>query len=234
MTPTRFWQSTWGTNVECSDLPRRIGSPSLGLDADAIATILDLLCSGWSAVVACGEVDGSSMEPDIAGHLVREMLAEKKRRGVTTLRIEEEVGTRSSPGSPKPEGRIDVKVIYSFDEDEYFGIECKRLGGTRRRRLASKYVTEGVLRFVEGKYSPAHAWCAMAGFVIDGLVLEAVELVSDELHKRRSEVRLDGRWMPEPRFGSYDHLYRTTHRQSRPSSRINVLHLFLSLSPAAN
>ena len=220
--------------MECSDLPRRIGSPSLGLDADAIATILDLLYSGWRTVVASGEVDGSSMEPVIAGHLVRDMRAEKKRRGIANLRIEEEVGTRSSPGSPKPEGRIDVKVIYSFDEDEYFGIECKRLGGRKRRRLAREYVTEGVLRFVAGKYSPGHAWCAMAGFVIDGRVLESVELVSDELHKRRSEVRLDGRWMPEARFGSYDHLYRTAHRQTRPSSRINMLHLFLSLGPTAN
>jgi len=74
----------------------------------------------------------------------------------------------------------------------------------------------------------------MAGFVIDGRVLEAVELVSAELDRRRNEVRLDGEWMPEGGFGSYDHLYRTRHRQARPSSRINVLHLFLSLSPTAN
>jgi len=79
------------------------------------------------------------------------MRAEKKQRGIANLRVEEEVGTRSSPGSPKPEGRIDVKVIYSFDEDEYFGIECKRVGGNRARDLAREYVTEGVLRFVGGK-----------------------------------------------------------------------------------
>jgi len=220
--------------VQYGESANRIGSPSLGLGADVIATVLELLRSAWRAVVRKQEVGPSSTEPAIAGRLGRHILAEKKRRGVTTLRVEEEVGTRSSPEAPKAEGRIDIKVIYSFTEEEYFGIECKRLGGDRAQDLAREYITEGVLRFVTGKYSPGHAWCAMVGFVIDGRVREAVQCVSEQMSKRREAARLNGSCSRETRFGSHDHLYRTVHGQTGHSSRLAMLHLFLGLGPPTN
>ncbi|MCK4625223.1 MAG: hypothetical protein KAV00_07930, partial [Phycisphaerae bacterium] len=144
-----------------SDSSRSVGSPSLGLGEDLIATILDLLQVGWRAVVASGELNAASLEPDIAGRLGREMLAEKRRRKIRNMRIEEEVGTRYSLDALKVEGRIDIKVIYSFDEEEYFGIECKRVSSRKADRLAMEYVKKGIARFVTEKYSPGHNWAAM-------------------------------------------------------------------------
>lgn len=213
-----------------SDAPKSVGSPSLGLAHEMIATILDLLETGWKSVSASGELDPTSWEPKIAGLLGREMIAEKQRRQIRNLRFEEEIGTRRSLDAPRVEGRIDIKVIYSFDEGEYFGIECKRLSGIKAGKLAGKYVTEGVVRFVTGKYSPGHAWGAMVGFVIDGSAVRAVEFVVKALISRRKLIRMRGNWTEEKRFGGRRHLYRSVHGQSSRKSDITILHLFLSMS----
>jgi len=170
------------------------------------------------------------MEVDIAGELVREAITEKRRRGIQNLRIEEEVGTRASSRSPKPEGRIDIKVIYSFDESEYFGIECKRVSGRRSDGLARKYIDNGLMRFVTGKYSSGDRWAGMIGFVIDGQTLASVRLIADEIATRSEELGLDAGWRSETGFGRIGQLYRTRHRRSRPKARIDILHLFLTLN----
>lgn len=208
----------------------RIGSPSFDLATEVIATILDLLQVGWSRVLARKVLTCKSLEPDIAGQLGREVLAEKRRRGIQNLRIEEEVGTRSSPESPKPERRIDIKVIYSFDEDEYFGIECKRVSGRKSDGLARKYVQNGVLRFVSGKYSPGHQWAAMVGFVIDDKMPASVKLIAEEISARANELGLDGSWLAETQFCKPDHIYRTRHKQVGRPTLLTILHLFLNLN----
>ncbi|HET6429590.1 MAG TPA: hypothetical protein VFJ30_14330 [Phycisphaerae bacterium] len=208
----------------------RIGSPSFSLGTEVIATILDILQVGWSAVLARKVLAPTSQEVDIAGQLGREVLAEKKRRRISNLRIEEEVGTRASAQSPKPEGRIDIKVIYSFDEDEYFGIECKRVSGNKSDRLARKYVENGMLRFVTGKYSPGHEWAAMMGFVVDGQTDLSIRLIVDEIAAHKMELGLDGEWMAEMGFSGPSHLYKTGHKQTHLGTRITILHLFLNLN----
>src|SRR5690348_324251 len=90
--------------------------------------------------------------------------------------IEEEIGTRSGSNPLKPDGRIDIKIIYSFDETEYFGIECKRANDTGND-LAKRHIQKGLMRFVTGKYSPNHDWMAMVGFVIDGKLAESIERI---------------------------------------------------------
>ena len=231
MTRTSFSRSTWGQAVIRSDLGASVGRPSLDLEGDLIATVLDLLRVGWTAVCVSGEIMPDSTEPQIARRLSREMISEKKRRGINRLRFEEEVGTVSSPDAIRVEGRIDVKVIYSFDENEYFGIECKRVSGRRGDGLADKYVDEGIARFVSGRYSPGHRWAAMSGFVIDGEVVRSVELVAAAVVSKKRAIALVEGWATEDRFGRQEHLYRTRHRQSGRDSHINLLHFFLAMNP---
>ena len=209
---------------------QRIGHPSLGLAEDTIATILDLIEAGWKATCAQGRLTQSSQETEIAGGLAGDMLVEKRRRKISYFRIEEEVGTRSSSLSTKPEGRIDIKIIYSFVEEEYFGVECKRVSGSQSDGLARKYVEHGVLRFVTGKYSPGHGWAAMVGFVVDGNTKGAVELISNSISLSKSETRLCKAWAQETRFGKRQHLYFTGHTQQHRSSVIGILHFFLPLN----
>ena len=50
------------------------------------------------------------------------------------------------------QGWIDLVIMYSFREDQYFRIECKRLSGQRKGQLDRHYVIEGMMRvdFVVG------------------------------------------------------------------------------------
>jgi hypothetical protein len=176
--------------------------------------------------LASKEVSAKSSEPDIAGRLGRAMIAEKNRRNLKNFRIEEEVGARSSLDAPRTEGRIDIKIIYSFDEREYFGMECKRVSG-KSRKLAKKYVDQGVMRFVTGKYSHGHEWGAMLGFVIDGNYSGCVRLICGYLNKTRKTNGMKDKWAAEKNLGAYQNLYRTYHRQNAHSSLLTLLHLFL-------
>lgn len=210
------------------DEPTSYGELAIRLPLDIIATVLDITMVGWSCVISSGKVSISSSEPEIAGHLGREMTAEKNRRpGLKNqIRIEEEVGTRASPTSDKPEGRIDIKIIYSFDEAEYFGMECKRVT-SKNSRLAKKYVDEGVMRFVTGKYSPGHDCAAMLGFVIDGNSNGCINLIRNQLSRKSQETCMEENWAVDTSFGSKPNLYGTCHRQQGRSFLFRLLHLFL-------
>ncbi|HVB74309.1 MAG TPA: hypothetical protein VNE38_12205 [Ktedonobacteraceae bacterium] len=94
-----------------------------------IATVLKLVVSSWSNILARGEIGELATENNIAGCLGKEMIVMKNQEfgRDAPFRIDEESGTRSIDNPDKPDGRIDIKIIYSFIETEYFGIECKRL-----------------------------------------------------------------------------------------------------------
>lgn len=70
-------------------------------------------------------------------------------------------------------GRIDLKFnpAESALEEVYFAFECKRLyalvSGTVRA-LAGEYVSEGIMRFVEGRYASRMLNGGMIGYVLDG------------------------------------------------------------------
>lgn len=209
------------------------GEPTTNLPIDIIATVLDITIVGWSKVIANKEVNTKDLEPKIAGCLRRAMKQEKDSRpGLKNqIRIETEVGTLKFPESIEPEGRIDIKIIYSLVDEEYFGMECKRISSTGKedRKLATKYVKNGVLRFVEGIYSSGHDWGAILGFIIDRKIDDNIKLVQERIGKYKQDICLENEWSVENNFGSISNLYRTSHRQKYYNSLINILHLFLDV-----
>ena len=199
---------------------------------DIVATILDITVKAWSRLVARGKVGPSHHEKQISDELRWQMDAEKKGRDpVPQLRFERE------PQSDVPDrefglGEIDVYVIYSFEQSEYFAMECKRLAAADSA-LSLAYVTDGVSRFVTCKYSHGHAYGAMVGYVCLG----RSEEVSRQLQKRITEhdvnetaLDLDWSWRREERFGAVPHLFSTKHRQARLDSEILLLHLLLDFA----
>lgn len=212
------------------DEPDAIGQPDDQPLRNIIRTVLAIAVSSWSNILARDEICETHTENDIAGCLGREMIVVKNRKfGRDALfRIDEESGTRSVANPRKPDGRIDIKIVYGFVETEYFGIECKRLSN-RGNDLAKKYVSKGLMRFVAGQYSPGHNWMAMIGFVIDGKPEQCIQRICGYLAITQRRTRMQSDWTYEKRFGEYEHLYSTCHYQRGKVSPITVLHLFLTI-----
>ncbi|MFN6396378.1 MAG: hypothetical protein ACK4V9_18295 [Aphanizomenon sp.] len=207
-------------------------SSAVYLPKDIISTVFDITIIAWSKVITNRGINIRSTEPVIARYLGRAMTEEKNSRPKLKerIRIEEEVGTRSFPNLPKPKGRIDIKIIYSYNENEYFGMECKRVSSTEPNRyLATDYVREGVERFVEGTYSLGHDYAAMLGFVIDGKINDCIDLICDRLNKYKNDICLKEDWVDEQSFGTTQNIYRTSHLQNGQDI-ISILHLFLVVS----
>lgn len=206
-----------------------VGRPNFFVPQDVIATVFDLAEAAWTRVLTDGLVTRCSTEPALAGHLVTHMQVLKRERGLLLLIIEE-VGTRST-GSPKPDGRIDIKIYdnRSFSEPDYFGLECKRVSRADRT-LARKYVSEGVARFTRGKYSPGHDHAGMVGFAIDADCLGCSATVASVMVEASAEIQLIGAWGPAPAPVTRENLFHTRHLQQPSRIVITVLHLFLAVN----
>lgn len=212
----------------------RVGRPALlkrYKRRDIVEIALSLIYGAWPHVCKRTDIDSSCTEPKIAGALYMELWREKKRRNIKgPPYIIDEAASRSSESRLVPDGRIDFKLIYDFDnEDAFFSVECKRVSGADTS-LANLYVTQGVLRFISGKYAKKHDWAAMLGFVIDNDPVSSAALIHARLTKDTSETCIVGVWVTETGFGSYSDLYRSEHlRPNQPGVILNILHIFLAL-----
>jgi len=87
----------------------------------------------------------------------------------------------------KVTGRKDIVFFPAAnDEDIYFCLEAKRLNALvsgRRRSLAHEYVTEGMQRFVDRKYSRHVHHGGMLGYVLDGEVDRAMTNVGNVIRR---------------------------------------------------
>ena len=181
-----------------------------------IATVLTIAVYSWSNILSRGEICEADIENDIAGCLGRDMITVKNDKfgRDAAFRIDEESGTRSIDNPSKPDGRIDVKIVYSFIETEYFGIECKRVND-KGNDLAKKYINKGLMRYVTGKYSPGLDWMAMIGFVVDGKTINAIERICGFLAISKRRTRLQEEWRQEMNFGKFEHLYSNSSSATR-------------------
>ena len=209
------------------DAPVAIGKPSNLTRLNIIATVVQLIMAAWKAVRIRTDVDRSSDEPSIAGALYWELVAERDKRAVELLIINE-AASRRSESSLKLDGIIDFAFYFGLTECKFFGLECKRVDSTNKN-LAKKYVTEGLMDFVTGKYCPGHDTAAMLGFVIDGNVAGSISLVRDAVMNTQASNKMKKHWNFSKAFGNHPNLYTTSHLQHGQQFPITILHLFQEL-----
>ena len=65
----------------------------------------------------------------------------------------------------------------------YLGVEAKIVRGTGTTQ-AGEYVSDGVCRFVQGKYSLGHYHAVMLGYVVVGPLNKAVRSVKTQMDAR--------------------------------------------------
>ena len=166
------------------DLPA--GLPSFDLEEDEIETVIDLICRG--AREARQHLAPGLLEVPITVIVRKAMKRVKRDLGLTNLEVagETEIDDMKSDGADLL-GRIDItlKFLRQFgNEDDYVGVECKRVGaGNAFSQLNTRYVTQGVVRFVDGQYAAGHAWGFMLGYVLVPPAEAIVQAVDSRLQK---------------------------------------------------
>lgn len=195
-----------------------------------VGTVLDITASAWVELIGQSKVHPTDDEDTITDALRWEMDAEKRRRDPSPqLRFERETQSDDLTGA-RPTGLIDVYVVYSWHQKEYFAMECKKVDDSRAE-AARRYIESGIVRFVIGKYSPNHAYGAMVGYVTAGTVASAAAFVGDKLVAYDGAETLldnDWGWRTESRFGPVPALYSTRHGQTETTHKIVLVHLFFS------
>lgn len=130
----------------------------------------------------------------------------------------------------KDNARVDLRFMHGYREDVYLAFECKRLNVTYDsgfRPEASKYVHQGMKRFVEQKYARGLRHGGMIGYVMDGDVDAAVSRIQDQLEDHMPVLLLQvSNLAPSSLVSGNTNIRETVHHRSGTSFRIH--HLFLA------
>lgn len=133
-------------------------------------------------------------------------------------------------------GRNDLRFYppQHFGQKVFFTLECKRLRVTTNsgfRHLADEYVEDGLLRFVDGKYSANLPCGGMLGYVMDNCIDEAFESVRREIEKQRSALKMKKKsptCTPSSTLPSHRWSLDTFHRRS--DGELTIHHLFVGVT----
>lgn len=193
---------------------------------------LRILHDAWPATAADSRITRTTDE-DIISDVLRWKMVEAKNRldPVPQMRFERE-SQSDDHDLDNPLGLIDIKVLYTWNDETYLTMECKRITSTENS-LALKYVRNGVNRFASGKYSPGHAFGIVTGYVICGNPDECAERVRRQLEKERFEETgydSDFGWQVDDKLIKDIRHCRTRHHQSVVANTIELIHAFVSLN----
>ena len=82
----------------------------------------------------------------------------------------------TADGTAYSKGEIDMALVLDGERERYLAYECKRLNIVRNGRwesLATRYVEDGLMRFVTEQYAESLPVGCMLGYVMDGDVSRA-------------------------------------------------------------
>ncbi len=194
--------------------------------------VLRILHNAWPATAADPRVTRTTNEDSISNVLRWKMVEAKNRLvPVPEMRFERE-SQSDDPDLETPLGLIDIKVLYTWNDNTYLTMECKRIASTENS-LSLKYVRNGINRFTSGKYSPGHAFGIVAGYVTCGDPEGCANRVSTTLgNEPGGETGYDSDygWRLDQNIVAGQRHYCTRHRQVNAGNVIELFHAFLPLN----
>ena len=134
--------------------------------------------------------------------------------------------------SGKEISRTDIR-FYPLGKRRYsawFVFESKCLNTPKSN--ASKYVGDGMMCFITGKYSAGLPNAGMIGYVMDGNVPRARSAICNAINKKRELLRLSaqGEYQPSPVLDHHKLHGETVHQLS--DGRFTIFHLLLKVRSA--
>ena len=132
--------------------------------------------------------------------------------------------------------KIDIRLFHPWMNynQVYFAWECKRVGDKRVNTdysaLVSRYITEGILRFLDEKYAAGLDDAGMLGYVLAGGVINIVADINRSMSHPRRARRLSpsDHLVPAPAIDTFTDVYRSQHTRAASQRTIRLHHLFLT------
>lgn len=164
------------------------------------------------------KLDPLDKETSLTKRLLKRLKADQKLRDRPVWPDREAIHDDDVSGN---EGRLDLRFMLLDAKQKpppYFAIEAKRLHVTFKsgwESLASKYVShhQGMMCFIDGRYSKGLRFGGMLGYVFDGDVTKAASLISNQLLTNREKLRLKLPHVLEPsRESTPDTVWQTSHQ----------------------
>jgi hypothetical protein len=132
-------------------------------------------------------------------------------------------------------GRTDIKIETQntfVDTKAYYIIECKRLDSqnqTGTTGLNGKYISDGICRFVSGKYSTYKNTNGMIGFVVQSMdINDNTNCINGLLANKNFQVNTTLNLQYRKIVDNFEHSYFSTH--SIGQREIIIYHLMLDFS----
>ena len=197
-------------------------------EQELIPTILALVLAAWDQLPVLAE---DEREDNVTNKLYAAMKNGKDRQRHPFL-IQLQNAEFHSP-TETIIGWKDIVFYPSYDEEVYFCLEAKRLNAFvsgRSESLASEYVSEGMQRFVDRKYSPHVRHGGMLGYVLDGDIARAVNNVTNCIRLHEANLRMDspGELQPSMIRPQDDNVKESHHRREQEAVVFRLHHLFVA------
>jgi len=133
-------------------------------------------------------------------------------------------------------GRTDIKIQTNntfLDTSAYYIIECKRLDNknlTGQTGLNAKYIANGIIRFVEGKYSTYRDLNGMIGFVVETMDIQKnIQNINNLLNDYFLDANTEKSLKLDSFVAHFKHQYHSTHRDLN-SKKFDLYHLMFDFS----
>lgn len=208
-----------------------IGAPRLPIGSAFVRSVLTLLGTGAANLHDKRLITATMREDRISQRLNEEM--EALHRGSHSDIVNWSMRpARSKPGRPDDTFEVDFSFHanrYPRDQRWYLGVEAKRLKDSSNR-LASLYVSQGVLRFVTGKYSLGHDHAVMLGYVVSGSIDRAVARVKTAMGRNAVKTRQFAQFSVDRNIYNHPNLYSSNHIQDGIEEPFKLLHLLIDLT----
>src|SRR5258708_38610061 len=136
-----------------------------------------------------------------------------------------------NPEDPLDRCEIDIKFDwfeYPQNPERYLAVEAKKLYGIGAS-LAGDYVEEGVMDFVNGKYSGGHNYGIMLGYIVLGPRGVAITAVKTAMNKRSIMTNEQQFFSLNSSFCSHPDTHHSAHLPVSNAPIITLIHLFLDL-----
>ena len=210
-----------------------LGRPPLPLREFYAPAVLEMLLIGAGELRAKGLISSSLSENRISSLLDRHMRAARIAGNSSDI-LSWFMRPLIPNGSERSSDLVEPDFLFTWGpypsrEDPSLVVEAKRLRGVGDS-LASDYVDEGVMRFVDGSYGRGHDYGIMMGYVLVAPLSSAISRVTAAIDQRKDRTHQISAFASDNSLCAYPDIHHSSHFQQVTAQSITLVHLFLDFS----